>query len=144
MKRTWLVPLLLLSASSLAILNVPSIPSLKELNCLATNVYYEARGEPLLGQIEVAKVVLARVNDRRWPDSICEVVYQPNQFSWTNSHTKVKYNLESLKAAVLAYNSTDIKHTYYHNKKVSPKWKRNLKHGVTIGNHIFYYEDKTK
>lgn len=135
---------MLLSASSILSLEVPKIPSLKELNCLATNVYYEARGESMQGQVEVAKVVLARVKDKKWPNSICGVVYQPNQFSWTNSYTEIKYNLDSLEAAVLAYNSTDIKHTYYHNTSVSPKWRHSLKHGITIGKHIFYYENKTK
>lgn len=66
-----------------------------EVYCLATNIYHEARGEPLDGQIAVASVTINRVQDRRWPNTICEVVYQAQydpetqqprlyrcQFSW--------------------------------------------------------------
>ena len=53
------------------------------LLCLTLNVYHEARGEPFLGQVAVAEVTLNRVDDLRWPDTVCEVVYQPYQFSWT-------------------------------------------------------------
>lgn len=66
-----------------------------EVYCLATNIYHEARGEPLEGQIAVASVTINRVHDHRWPDTICEVVFQAQrdpetreprlhrcQFSW--------------------------------------------------------------
>ena len=118
--------------------NVPKLPSLKDLKCMATNVYREARGEPFVGQVEVAKVVLARVEDKRWPNTACKVIYQPHQFSWTNKYKDVKYNLQSLNAVASAYNSEDIKYTHYHAKSVKPSWRKRLKEGITIGNHIFY------
>ena len=55
----------------------------KELNCLTLAIYKEARGESNLGQQLVGKVVLNRVEDPSFPDTICKVVYQKNQFSWT-------------------------------------------------------------
>ena len=55
----------------------------KETQCLIDNVFHEARGESLKGQIMVASVTLSRVDDPRWPNTICEVVYQHRQFSWT-------------------------------------------------------------
>ena len=59
------------------------------LQCLALNVYWEARSEPMQGQLAVAAVTLNRVNDPRFPDDICDVVRQGGevrkhrcQFSW--------------------------------------------------------------
>ena len=46
------------------------------LMCMAMNVYHEARSEPIVGQIAVAQVVINRVNDKRFPDTICGVVKQ--------------------------------------------------------------------
>lgn len=51
--------------------------------CLALNIYHEARGESLTGQLAVAQVTLNRISDPRYPDEICEVVYQRRQFAWT-------------------------------------------------------------
>jgi N-acetylmuramoyl-L-alanine amidase len=49
--------------------------------CLASVIYAEARGEPVDGQIAVAQVVLNRIEDSRWPDSICGIAEQPDQFA---------------------------------------------------------------
>ena len=55
-----------------------------ELLCLAKNIYYEARGEPMHGKIAVAQVTLNRVTHRtEFQSSICGVVYAKHQFSWT-------------------------------------------------------------
>ena len=48
----------------------------KQLTCLATNIYFEARNEPFAGQFAVALVTLNRVNDTAFPNTICDVVYQ--------------------------------------------------------------------
>ena len=59
-----------------------------ELYCLAQNVYFEAKSEPLAGQYAVADVVLNRVQDTRYPNTICEVVREgPIKESWkTRQH----------------------------------------------------------
>ncbi|NIO43392.1 MAG: hypothetical protein GTO41_26515, partial [Burkholderiales bacterium] len=48
----------------------------QELNCLALNVYHEARGEPMAGQYAVAEVTMNRVASRRYPNTVCKVVFQ--------------------------------------------------------------------
>ena len=60
-----------------------------ELYCLAQNIYFEAKSEPLAGQYAVADVVLNRVKDTRYPNTICEVVQEgPIKESWkTRQHT---------------------------------------------------------
>ena len=120
---------------------VHKIPEPKELDCLITNVYHEARGEPYEGKVAVAKVTMNRVNHPSYPKTICGVVYQPKQFSWTIKPSKAKINpkewYESAKASIEAYNMEGgLAATHYHNFTVSPKW--NLQEVVTIGNHIFY------
>jgi spore germination cell wall hydrolase CwlJ-like protein len=54
----------------------------KEVQCLAMSIYYEAKGESITGQYAVADVVLNRVEDQRFPDTVCEVITQKNQFHW--------------------------------------------------------------
>ena len=110
----------------------------QQLECLATNIYHEARGEPLDGQILVAKVTLNR--SRSYTD-ICNVVYQYKQFSWTlyknKKVTDVKAYRKAFDAAHLAIWS-DSDCTHFHTKKVKPVWRRSLKICDNIGNHIFY------
>lgn len=52
--------------------------------CLALAIYYETRSEPLEGQLAVAKVILNRVDSDHYPNDVCDVVYQPRQFSFTH------------------------------------------------------------
>ena len=52
------------------------------LICMALNVYFEARDQPLVGQIAVAETVLNRVHSTLFPDTVCEVVYQGEYYSW--------------------------------------------------------------
>jgi spore germination cell wall hydrolase CwlJ-like protein len=112
--------------------------------CMALNIYYEANKEPLLGKIAVAHVTLNRVKET-YPSNVCEVVYQPFQFSWTKENIikPSKQALDNAKEiAELAYKgiTTDPTHgaTHFHNTSVKPGWK--LEKVVQIGNHIFYRE----
>lgn len=50
--------------------------------CLALGLHFEARGEPLAGQLAVARVILHRTAHWRYPDDVCSVIEQPGQFSW--------------------------------------------------------------
>ena len=129
----------------------------QELNCMAMNIYREAAGEPFEGKVAVAQVTMNRVNHAKFPDTVCNVVYEKNvfmkrvvcQFSWhcsgktrarpVNSRAydesfevakKVmleKFELESVKDAV-----------YFHADTISPKWK--YTQVAKIGAHIFYKE----
>ena len=57
--------------------------NLDELYCMAQNVYFESRHEPMLGKIAVAHVVMNRIEDKRWPDTVCKVVKEgPVRESW--------------------------------------------------------------
>jgi spore germination cell wall hydrolase CwlJ-like protein len=118
---------------------------LAQVSCLAKNIYFEGRNEPKVGKIAIAYVVLNRVHDRRFPKSICKVVYQKGQFSWVNKHKHIKEHWvykkckAIAKATYMVYNKT-LDPTYgakfYHEKTLTGlHW-----HGktVTIGNHVFY------
>ena len=125
----------------------------KQLDCLAENVYYEARGESEEGKIAVAVVTLNRTKDKNFPSTICEVVHQKSstvcQFSWVCEQHKrppkeVLNEYRQLVSAVyfnykMGYNILDeVKHAmFYHADYVNPGWN---KHGkvTKIGQHIFY------
>ena len=117
-----------------------------EIECLAKNIYFESRGEPLEGQYAVAYVTLNRVLDSRWPDTICDVVYEPNQFSWTvNPNRPIREHDAWIDAqtiarsAYLQYHMMGVDNTdgaVYFNAG-----RRKTYHGdltLVIGNHKFY------
>ena len=119
----------------------------KQLLCMAKNIYYEAGMESYEGKLAVAQVVNNRVNSRLFPKTVCEVIYQKDQFSWVgnvNGEIKNKYMWEeSLMVARKALTETHIhdlisktKALYFHATSVKPDW--NLKKITQIGNHIFY------
>ena len=118
----------------------------KELDCLAKNIYHEARGEPLAGQIAVAQVTLNRVRSNEFQSSICSVVYANKQFSWTNKQpkkildSKAWKNSLAIAESVLTKQSSlpNFKALYFHTKQVNPKWNRKKQVVAKIGNHIFY------
>ena len=74
--------LLFSSISSASVIDCDKIRT-DELYCLACNIYHEARGELLPGQYLVGIVTIARVRNNSYPNSICKVVWQQHQFSWT-------------------------------------------------------------
>ena len=56
------------------------------ITCLAQNIYFEARDQPTIGQRAVAEVVLNRVHDPRWPDTVCEVIREGPTYSWKQDY----------------------------------------------------------
>ena len=134
----------------------------KQIDCLAENIYHEARSEPEKGKVAVALVTLNRVEDPRFPKDICGVVKQKTQgmcqFSWFCTAVKSNKGSESYQSAkevaVYVYANYEKLHDitkgalYYHADYVNPGWK--LQKTVTIGRHIFYkeggknYDGKTK
>lgn len=117
-----------------------------ELLCLAKNIYYEARGEPINGKIAVAQVTLNRVTHRtEFQSSICGVVYAKNQFSWTmEKHREPRgpawHEAQALAKAVVVgtVHLPDFKALYFHNLTVKPAWNKTKELVARIGNHIFY------
>jgi len=133
------------------------------LACLATAIYFEARGEPTLGQIAVGQVIMSRVADPRYPDNVCDVVTEgyyyswnpeipiPNmcQFSfWCDGKPEEIKDAEAYEwAEEIAYaliegplNIVDFTEgsTHYHAHYVTPSWSYNLTQTVRINDHIFY------
>tara|TARA_X000001382_G_C3067090_1_gene146236 strand:+ start:55 stop:537 length:483 start_codon:yes stop_codon:yes gene_type:complete len=127
----------------------PSIDT-KEHDCLAMNIYHEARGEVVEGQIAVAHVTLNRVNHTEWPNNICDVVYQPKQFSWTfmvadQSPTELKAWAQAKIIArdVMIGNVDDPTEgaTFYHAAYVNPSWADQMEISKIIDKHVFYTWD---
>jgi len=129
-----------------------------ELVCLAMAVYFEARSEPLIGQVAVAEVVSNRVESPRYPDTPCEVVTQGGlsrnrcQFSyWCDGKPEIISDAAAWRrakvAVTLALNGaidTGIGDaTHYHASYVKPYWQTAFKHVGTIGWHEFYAANLT-
>lgn len=102
----------------------------KAVQCLAKNVYHEARGEPTRGQLAVALVTLNRTYHDKFPSSVCSVVYEKSQFSWTNKKLKVRDIKAWERAKDVAYKAIaeydkfkHFKATHFHSTAVNPGWK---------------------
>jgi N-acetylmuramoyl-L-alanine amidase len=111
---------------------------------LTLNVYHEARGESVQGQMAVVHVTLNRAKRRNM--SIKEVVLEHKQFSWTlmpkskwkpKDKKAYKQCMEVVKKAVKQKDFTNGA-TFFHSKKVHPKWRKQMKYVGTYGNHKFY------
>ncbi len=135
------------------------VVSKDELICLALNDYWEARSEVIAGRIAVARVVLNRAMDSRYPSNLCDVVKQTRvtgvlhrcQFSWyCDGKTDVPYDpkvwRDSLKiaAAVLEKDSAIPDPTdgalWYHADFTRPSWALGYESTTIIGTHVFYRE----
>jgi len=135
-----------------------SADMLKQVDCLAKNIYYEAGHESYEGKLAVAQVTLNRVNSPKYPKDICSVVYQKTtdenlrtvcQFSWTcmvkELVAKDKYAWEESQIVAKRALTEPVLHDiiaqtnalYYHAVYVNPGWNK-TKVVRQIGNHIFY------
>lgn len=126
--------------------------------CMTANIFFEARGESTEGMQAVAKVTMNRVKSKKYPDSVCKVVFQKKQFSWTHQqkwekivqvmHGAVtKKDLAAYqKSAIIAKQAVKNQiilpeladSLWYHANYVKPKWSGKLKRVAKIGVHIFY------
>jgi|SRR5690554_812692 spore germination cell wall hydrolase CwlJ-like protein len=126
----------------------------KELWCLSTAIYFEARGESYRGQVAVAQVVLNRVKDHRYPDTICGVVFQNQnrrnscQFSFacdgipeTITDRKSWEQAEDIASRFTdgqLYLTEVADATHYHATYVRPAWAPRMNKVTQIGLHVFY------
>lgn len=128
----------------------------RELTCLALNVYYEARGEPVEGKFAVAEVTMNRVVSRRFPETVCEVVYEKKwdwlrkryvgAFSWTEfdviPHPEgEQWHLarEVAEAVYFGRQPPQLKGAlHYHATYIRPSWSRGRQRVARIGGHVFY------
>lgn len=118
----------------------------RELECLATGIYFESKSEPLAGQLAVGEVIANRAKSGRFAKTYCGVLTQRGQFSfvrrgsipfvprsnkqWQTAVAVAKIVAQKLKTSA-APNAL-----FFHARYVSPKWR--LKRVASIGNHIFY------
>ena len=137
-----------------------------EVHCLALNIYYESRGSNFADQVAVADVVLNRVQDSRYPDTVCGVVKQGKQkpswkdankmvmvrnkcqFSWYCDGKKDEphqgdawVNAQTVAWRIMQfseYRGISEGATHYHANYVNPKWSKTLRKIVVIDDHIFY------
>jgi spore germination cell wall hydrolase CwlJ-like protein len=139
---------------SLGVLDtLPPVEGSAEHQCLEEAIYFESRGEPLEGQIAVAEVVLNRVDDRQFPNTICGVTNQgvgrgrACQFSYAcdgNSDVMkspvARDRSEKLAALMLAGRARTLTDgaLYFHTRASSPKWARKMTRTNAIGHHYFY------
>jgi len=117
----------------------------RDLTCLAGAIYYEAKGEPLSGQLAVAEVILNRTKSGRFPKSICSVVTQPGQFSFVrggevpaignNAHYRTAVAVARV-AMSDSWDSPAPDAMYFHARRVAPGWR--MTKVAAIGNHVFY------
>jgi spore germination cell wall hydrolase CwlJ-like protein len=126
----------------------------REVRCMATAIYFEARGETVRGQIAVGQVIMNRVRSDFYPNTICGVVFQGQwnrnacQFSfacdgqtdapkekeqWTTALDVAK---QVISGKVFLNDIADA--THYHASYVRPDWRRDVKRIKQIGIHIFY------
>jgi spore germination cell wall hydrolase CwlJ-like protein len=131
--------------------------------CLALAVYYEARSEPIRAQIAVAQVIMQRVESERYPNDVCEVVkegeYWPNgvpirhkcQFSfWCDGEGEtMRDRIARRRARAVAslvasgFRIPELTFSlHYHATYANPFWASKMRPVATIGNHIFYIEER--
>lgn len=118
----------------------------KQMRCLASAIYFEARGESLEGQLAVGQVIINRAESGRFPSSYCGVVYQPSQFSFIrgNRMPSAREDSESWRRAVAiariategSWKSPAGGALFFHAARVSPGWR--LTRLARVDNHIFY------
>lgn len=128
----------------------------QNLQCLALNIYYEARGESRAGQYAVAEVTMNRVASDYFPDTVCAVVYQQRwdylrrryvgAFSWTELDRRPapegrEWRRAMAVAEAVYYNRYVPKLDgvlHYHSVRIKPSWSRGRKPVARIGKHVFY------
>ena len=124
---------------------------MREVECLARNIYFEAGGEPRAGKIAVAEVTMNRVKSRQFPRTVCGVVHQRNrhtcQFSWVCEGKKsIRHQGAWRESVKIAENILISKRKYgiignamyFHADYVDPAWSAEKKLIAQIGRHIFY------
>jgi spore germination cell wall hydrolase CwlJ-like protein len=117
-----------------------------EEHCLASAVYFEAKGESLAGQLAVARVILARANSGRFPSTLCGVIFQKGQFSFVRGASLPSIQTDSKhwrNAVAISNIALDNKWKspvegalFFHARHVSPGWR--LTRIGSVDNHIFY------
>jgi spore germination cell wall hydrolase CwlJ-like protein len=126
--------------------------TLAAATCLALNVYFEARDQDLDGQYLVAEVVMQRLASPNFPDTVCEVVYQPSAFSWTSDGKSDKpTDVPAWLQAQIVANDVllngcllCIGATHFATPEARPDWAYAYQNLGLYGGHIFYAEPASR
>jgi spore germination cell wall hydrolase CwlJ-like protein len=127
----------------------------KDGMCLAEAVYFESRGQPLMGQMAVAQVILHRVDDKRFAKSVCGVVQERSrgakgacQFSFVcdarsdvPSQSASWDEAKAVAKVALAGDMPDVtggKALFFHATHAAPAWRHRMEKTATLGSHLFY------
>jgi len=133
----------------LAVLGPNPAVDKEELTCAAQNVWHEARGGSTDDWAAVTLVVMNRAWSSRYPEAICDVVWQPHQFSWTRDGRSddvepgalwqriVEAAYETLRGGVPDFTDGAV---FYHTPAVSPHWAQDMTEVGVFGKHVFYRE----
>jgi spore germination cell wall hydrolase CwlJ-like protein len=133
-----------------------------DLSCLATAIYFEARGEPQDGQMAVGRVILNRTADHAYPSTVCGVVYQnanrrnacqfsfacdgvPDRISDTRTYREIEQRAKTLLACGTRcpqLGNIAAQSTSFHSTSVRPSWSSRLTRLGRVGHHIFYKDGK--
>lgn len=161
-----LIPLIITSVLSLAPLSGSASESAPKkpvhtckktdtsVDALACNIYKEARGETISGQMAIGFVTLNRLKNDKFPPTVGKIVYQKSQFTWTGYGTGYKIRdedswkvakdiskfLYSIRNNDNLYARLDPTYgaTFFHTKGSQPYWRTSFKKTVIIGDHVFY------
>lgn len=112
----------------------------QDMYIIAKLIHAEARGESFKGQVAVGAVVINRIKDQRFPDSVQEVIYAKGQFCGTKTLNEIIPTEENLEAAKTALDGVDPTGgaIYFYNPKIATDtWIRTRAVTETIGNHTF-------
>lgn len=120
-----------------------------QIECLARNMYFEARGEGEHGQIAVSNVVLNRVKDDSYPSNACNVIHQrwknTCQFSWVCKPDRIRnqtlyQNMLDLAENIYIGDIEDVTNgaLYFHATSIRPRWAHQKRKTFKIGRHVFY------
>lgn len=163
--KALIIALLFLASSTTMASTLPTLKELSELTTtsqknssksdlywMAMNIYHEAGNQPLIGKIAVGIVTMNRVNDKRYPKNIRDVVTDPHQFSWYNtksantpptSNARWRESYEVAKLLLTKAIGNDIIKllegaTHFHATSVRPDWINKVHRVAQIEGHVFY------
>jgi spore germination cell wall hydrolase CwlJ-like protein len=124
---------------------------IEQVLCLATAIFFEGRSETLEAQRFIGEVVMNRVEDSRYADNVCSVVFYPNAFSFTHDgkHDKIfrfdnpleveaRDRAIDLALEIMGEESRSITSTHYHTISVDPFWNSHYELDGQYGTHVFY------
>lgn len=122
---------------------LPAPPLDAEAKCLTRAVFFEARGEPLEGQLAVAQVIINRTTSGKYPKSVCGVVDQPRQFTFARRTVNTGSSDYRVAQAIAVIAQAERwlqvapRSMAFHAKHVAPGWG-GMERVRSIGNHVFY------